>query len=380
MICATNPECALRLKEVTSELDFMRLRGPWNQLVERIGANVFLRHEWFTAAMAWLSTTDRRIWIVCVFAGERLVGVLPLLKPYGKSNGVRQLEFITVPDTQWCDGLLDPDLASSVALAFVGWLRDNVSGWDVIRLERLKCISGVGQWLVPALKMNGMQVHQAVVDQNPVVNIDSPWQGYESALSRKLKKTRNLATNRASRVGGVQFQRTTARTATQDQIQQLLVDVVDVSSRSWKRTTGSSLDQPGPLAFIRTLTEVALTEQWLSIWMMRIAGRPVAMEYQLVYGVEVHALRADYDTCFANISPGTQLNFHMLKALFEDDDLHLYYMGPGKNHYKARWKIASEDVCTVTSFSPTVRGQACALWALTKPKLQRFKEYLSQKN
>ena len=55
-----------------------------------------------------------------------------------------------------------------------------------------------------------------------------------------------------------------------------------LSRRSWKHRTWNSLDHPGPGAFIQTLTGHASRRGWLSLWLLDIYSKPVAMEYQLV--------------------------------------------------------------------------------------------------
>ena len=44
---------------------------------------------------------------------------------------------------------------------------------------------------------------------------------------------------------------------------------IDISRRSWKTETGNSLDNPGPQAFVRRLSELACERGWLSVWLMR---------------------------------------------------------------------------------------------------------------
>jgi CelD/BcsL family acetyltransferase involved in cellulose biosynthesis len=120
-----------------------------------------------------------------------------------------------------------------------------------------------------------------------------------------------------------------------------------------------------------------LTADWLSVWLLRMDDIAVAMEYQLMVDGQIHALRADFDDRYKNVSPGTYLNYRLLSSLFAGG-FSRYYMGPGKNPYKSRWSKTSEPVKSLTSFSPTVRGRAGELWSQVKPKLRVWKDRLTR--
>lgn len=366
----------LRLQEISIEADFLRLREPWNQLVAHIGGTVFQRHEWLTAAWAWCRQTAQMPWIICVFDNHRLVGVLPLLRPVASPSGGRQLKFMCIPDSQWCDALVCPNAGPAVGRLLAERLVETASLWDVLRLEKLAEAAAVSRWLTPALGALGVAVHLEAVDCNLCVDLESSWLAYRDGLSQSLKKSRNLAANRLTRAGAVQIQWITAETVERDGLQRVLDEAVSISAQSWKRNTGKTLDRPAPQAFIRALTDVALAERWLSVWFLRIDGQPVAMEYQLMAEGLVYALRADFDDRFAHLSPGTYLNFHMLEQMFAQRGLRRYSMGPGNNPYKTRWSQSGDTVHTLTGFAPTMRGHAGKLWFKIKPKLWTWKDRL----
>ena len=363
----------LHVREICTEADFLHLREPWGRLVASVGGTVFQHHEWLTAAWAWCRQTAQTPWIICVFDNDRLVGALPLLRPTASTGDGRQLTFMCIPDTQWCDVLLCPNASPAVSRLLAKRLVETASSWDVLRLEKLPEEAAVSGWLALALGAFGVAVHLEAVDCNLSVDLEAPWPAYCNRLSRSLKKSRNLAANRLERAGAVQVEWVTAETLARDGLQPLLDEAVSISAHSWKRDTGKTLERPAPQAFIRALTDVAFAKRWLSIWFLRIDGRPVAMEYQLMADGLVYALRADFDERFAHLSPGTYLNFHMLERMFAEQGLRRYSMGPGANPYKNRWSHGSDTVYTLTGFAPTVRGRAGNLWFEIKPKLKNWK-------
>ena len=165
-----------------------------------------------------------------------------------------------------------------------------------------------------------------------------------------------------------------------EHLQNHLDQAIAISARSWKRETGCSLEAPGPNAFIRSLTESAHAQGWLSLWFLRVDGTAVAMEYQLIDKGIVYALRADFDDNYQALCTGTYLNFHMLKTLFIEQlnaPLTRYCMGPGNNSYKLRWTGRAQILHKMTCYSPTMRGRARALWSDVKSNLRDLRDRMA---
>lgn len=375
MNLTARPQPVLRIEEVTTDAGFALLREPWNALVERTDGNVFLRHEWFAAAWAW-RRSQASLWILCAYAESRLVGVLALMQARDAPHRGRPLQFLSVPDAQWCDLLADPGFGPAVGTALVEHLLSNAPQWDQLSLDRLPAGSAVQTWLAPALVDKGVAAHFEAIDSNPFVDLSAPWADYLGTLSRGIKKTRNLAANRLARAGVAEVEWVTSMNASREQVQSALEKMVAISARSWKRATGNSLEAPGPNAFVRALTDAAHAQGWLSLWFLHLDGVAVAMEYQLMNKGVVYALRADFDDAHRSLCTGTFLNFHMLEELF-DTPLARYCMGPGNNPYKSRWSRSAESLTIMTCYAPTMRGRAGALWSEVKPKLRTLRDRLA---
>jgi CelD/BcsL family acetyltransferase involved in cellulose biosynthesis len=343
-----------------------------------VDGNVFLRHEWFSAAWAW-QRSQADLYILCAYAGPRLVGVLPLIQARDTSPNKGPLKFLSVPDAQWCDLLAEPASARAVGPALAEHLLSSAPEWDQLCLDKLPADSAARSWLAPALAERNVPAHFESVDGNPFVDLSVPWSDYLGSLPRGIKKTRNLAANRLSRAGVAHVEWVTSRTASLPDVQRSLTQVVSLSARSWKGGTDNSLEAHGPNAFIQSLTASAHAQGWLSIWFLHLDGEAVAMEYQLLDKGVVYALRADFDDRYRLLSTGTFLNFHMLQELFNKPTgaaLTRYCMGPGNNPYKLRWSDKAEPLYKMTCFSFTLRGRAGALWSGVKPRLRTLRDRL----
>lgn len=347
------------VSRIDNEPGFQALARGWNHLAElTLPDSVFLRHEWFDAAWQWLKQ-DSEMAILCVSRHQSLLGICPLILRSTKDYGVRirSLEFMSVPDSQYCDILADPRERSEVISALTEYLGSSHIKWDRLLLSKLGADSDITHVLPKYARQSALAVRVQDNGTNPGISLDCTWEEYYSRRSRRLKKGNNHASNRLHKSTRlVELTHVDESSEHWEKVSSILDIAIGISSRSWKNETGLTLDNPGPSAFIRRLTEHAHKFGWLSLWLLEFDGVPVAIEYQLVYDGNVSALRADYDPAFEELSPGTYLNWKMLEQLFGKSYQH-YSMGPGGNAYKLRWAEEYPKQYRITLYNKTVRGK-----------------------
>ena len=365
----------LQVTTVTSEAAFTALEERWSE-VARLAApsSLFHRHEWYAAAWAW-RRLDSALSVLIAEREGRIAGVLPLIRSSDGRVPGRELELLTVPDTQLSDLIVAPPDAEPVAEAFAQELA-HLRDWDALRLDYLPAHGAGMRCLVPALSRRGLRVGDHDRGGNPYVALEGGWDGYYNSRSRSLKKAVNLAANRLQKAGEVRIEWLTSENCDTSRFESGLDAAIDISRRSWKRDTGNSLDRPGPQAFIRALSQAAYRCGWASIWLVHVNGQPLAMEYELIHDGDVHALRADFDADCTDISPGSHLFRHLLERMF-GRGWHRYYLGPGDNPYKRRWTVEEEPLkCTIV-YNRTWRGSLAWLrdeWA--KPRARAVRDRL----
>jgi CelD/BcsL family acetyltransferase involved in cellulose biosynthesis len=230
--------------------------------------------------------------------------------------------------------------------------------------------------LVPKLARHGLRCEERDGGRNPFVRLSGSWNGFYAGRSRSLKKANNLAANRLRKSGALREEWLSSQGADDATYQRVLDAAVAISRQSWKQDTGNALDQPGPNAFIRSLSQSGRRNGWLSIWLLHVDDKPLAMEYQLICGGNVHALRADFDATYDAISPGTYLFRHLLESLF-DRGLDRYFMGPGENRYKMKWTDEAVPLRRVIVYNRSLRARRQWMWeSILKPRLRRVRDRL----
>lgn len=370
-----------RVTLISSAAEFTALQAQWNAVASSArDASVFCRHEWLDSAWQWRQQTAQ-LYLLCYFVGRRLAAVLPLVWQKVPTRGlaVRELSFLTVPDTQACDLIVaEPDTASASAAFALELLRRRAE-WDVMRLKFLSPSSVVACTFRDSLEATGFTTRAANAPGNPFVALDSTWEHYYATRSRRLKKANNLAASRLRKAGEVAIDWLAPGDDDSDRVESFLRRSIGISAKSWKSRTGNSLDMPAPQAFIRRLSALSAQHGWLSIWILSLNDRPVAMEYQLVVDSNVYALRSDFDAEFDEISPGTHLNRALVQQLF-GRGLRRYYMGPGNNAYKRRWADQAEAVEELNVYAPTLTGGALAQWeTVLKPMAIKLRDRLRRR-
>lgn len=343
----------LKIRRTESAKDFMALAPLWAELLSANGqTSPFLSYDWFWCC--WHAVWPRkRPEILLIEDGGGPVAIVPLMHWQERVRGlpVRCLGFLEGPDTPMVD-LLTVGEHGRVIEAFLDHLAAR-SDWNLIRLQKLLTTS-------PTLKMlEGMLPDRfpwRVAGRllAPYLAINGGWADFYHAKSQRFKKTHRNIQNRLERAGHVSVEEHHAM----DPESPLFGEVMEVTRRSWKAERGVAMaTMPRMPAFFRELTRRATKHGWLALWLLRLNGRAIAMEYQIKDNGKVHALRADYDLTCQELSPGSALNFAIVRSLFERGDVQEYHMGPGLNDYKLRWATGSEETVHLVLYHPGLYGR-----------------------
>lgn len=374
---ALEPIRRIRIETVTSDDGFAALRTAWDALANRAEAkSVFFRYDWFAAAWAW-RRHDAELRILVAREADAIIAILPLIAARDRS-GRRAWALLTVPDTQRCDLIAAAEAVDAASYAFakaVASQRD----WDVLMLDYLAPDGLITNHLVPQLRQQGVYCVVEERGRNLCISLDGTWDTYWASRSRSLKKACNLAVNRLEKAGAVRIERMGPGVMSDSECDRAMQAAIEISKCSWKQATGNSLDHAAPGDFIRSLSNAARREGWLSVWLAYLDDRPVAMEYQLVYQGTAHALRSDFDAALEHASPGSYLFRHLLERMF-DDGVSLYLMGPGDNAYKTRWTSDGHPLCRALSYNRTLTGRT-AYWIdqRAKPLLRPLRDRLRRR-
>lgn len=346
---------SLAVRQVTTRDGFEALAPAWAEIAAQTGrSSPFASHDWFACCWDAVGADQRPEVLVLEEAGAP-AAIVPLRRERGRIRGlpVRVVTLLDSADTPFVD-LLAAGTMPPIARALLDHM-DRRRDWDVLRLQRLPLASQTVKAMEAELEGRWPWTRRETAS-SPYLAIAGSWEAFYGAKSQRFKKTVRNIQNRLERLGTV----TIEEHRTVPPGSGLFDDLIDLTTRSWKADRGIAIaTMPRMRQFFADLTRRAAARGWLSLWFLRLDGRPIAMEYQLRAEGVVHALRADFDRAHAASSPGSALNFAIARALFAQGGVHEYDMGPGLNEYKMRWASGCHDTVDLEIYRRSVYGRVC---------------------
>ncbi|HYA43301.1 MAG TPA: GNAT family N-acetyltransferase, partial [Syntrophobacteraceae bacterium] len=167
--------------------------------------------------------------------------------------------------------------------------------------------------------------------RSPYIRTDSDWDAFLKSTDVKFRKQLRNKKNKLSKAGKVTIEEHTTHSPA------VLEEVFSVSAKSWKHREGTSMvSTPERRRFFERLSSVASREGWLSIWLLRLDGRPIALEYHLKHQGRTHGMRGDFDEAYREVSPGSVLEAHIIEHCFTHELKEYDFCGLDYR-YKTKW-------------------------------------------
>jgi len=208
---------------------------------------------------------------------------------------------------------------------------------------------------------------------SPYIKISSDWEIFLDEKYRKLKKTMRNNINRLKRLGEIEVIEIN-KNSNDAGIEDGLREISIVASKSWKNKSKSELfSTEQEQKFYSTLAYVMNRKGYLNIWLLRVNHQPIAFEYHLLYQNKVYALKASYNLDYRDCSPGSILEYEMIKNAFNRNYSEVDLLGQ-KDQYKMKWDPAIRKHIQFIFFSNTLKAN---LLSLIELKILPFlKKYL----
>ena len=348
------------VEEFSTLEEFLALREEWDHLAEEVaGASPFFCFDWFLACLECYGR-DKQPHVLRVKTASGLLGFAPLWAEEQTVRGiaVKQITFIRCPDSPAVDFLLrDQHRLAALEAIFEHLFSKSTTTWDLISLTQWPAASKNREAVQDILNAGRTRFYQGLSTWTPYVAIEGPWEEFLKTRSVKFRKTHRNVVNRVGRLDNVDI-----RVVRQDVDGSALKALQTVCERGWKHQQRIAIpSSEASRAFFARLTDWAGNRGCLLLWLLMSNGTPIAMEYDLEHAGEVYGLRADFDEGFREYSPGTYLEYQLLKHLF-DERYRVYNAGPGLDDYKLHWTRAKRENVTINVCNGSVKGTW--LWLL----------------
>jgi CelD/BcsL family acetyltransferase involved in cellulose biosynthesis len=332
----------MKIETIETFDEFLNLENEWNALLRAASADcVFLTHEWLSTWWKHLGE-NRRLHIITVRDGNRLVGILPLAIKSAQIARMmpRALEFLGsgVIGSDYLDAIIDRDCEREVAAAFADHLHQRGL---MLQLSQVRAGSCIASAVLQDLQRRSWTVSETKLNVCPYIDLTGhTWESYLATIGPNVRKNinrylRNLPKTFDMRVDCVR---------TPDEAQKALAIAMELHRKRWEAPGTSEAFHSGPIvAFHREFVQVAADRGWLRLLLLWLDGTPTAALYGLRYGPVFYFYQSGFDPAYSKHSVGVATMGLAIKTAIEEGAAEYDFLH-GDEEYKFHWARGLRDL------------------------------------
>jgi hypothetical protein len=220
--------------------------------------------------------------------------------------------------------------------------------WDLIELQKLYENGYTFKFITEYLRQSNFPLGFKHDIETPFVLVNSEWELFLKKRSSKFKKVLRNKLNRVEKMRDISYEKITIK----DGNDQFLNDMFSISGKSWKSKVGTDLisDNQSKM-FYMDICDLMGPLGMIDLWFLKKNSNPIAFEFQLCYNNVIYPLRADYDKSFDHLSPGSILEYYILKTLFTEAKIKEYNTCGHTYNYLLRWSKQTRKHSKVEIFN-----------------------------
>lgn len=330
---------------------FAALRPQWNELLRAsVSDNPFLTWEWQHTWWNHLRESSA-LRLIVVRSGDELIAIAPLRLATHPGSWFSRLEFLGTgyAGSDYLDLIVRRGRERESVAALVQYFKAEQL---CLRFTHLPPCSLAAR-LATALATDGWISVAADDGTCPIISLAG--HTFDSYLAT-LGSSHRANVRRRIRALGQQFDTRLDRVRTDTERRDALSALAVWSERRWKDCGGSTAFMtPAARAFQDHVTERALEQRWLLMYVLRLNGKAAAVMYGFNYGGRFYFYQHGFDDRYKAQSLGLVLMGLTIRAVI-DEGAREFDMLWGVEPYKFLW---ARDVCAlqrVELFPPTIVG------------------------
>jgi len=319
----------MQTRLIRSEEELLPLKDSWNALIKNRPENdvPFFSWDWFYHSWRHFGEPEgREPAVVVAEDGDRLLGVLPLVRGKRKSSGIsyRTLEFCNIGMMPRNTAYVAPDAEPDAVFSA---LRDRLflerKYWDILELANVLDTTPFHRfWLDPDSRKPSCSLIQTqgflstFIRLQEGATLDDYLATLGSSTRKDVRKHLRNFDNRGES-GRVRF------FESPEEIGEGLELLFEVHRNSWK---GEYVNRHYP-AFYRDVTPVLAERGEVSIAVAFLDGTPISAGYVLFNPTTCFTCINDYDTRYRDVAPGMVLFLRELEHVFRSGRTHYDFCG-----------------------------------------------------
>jgi len=299
---ATEAAADIKVEESSSFSAFLALQGEWNRLVEARGAGPFNRHEWVRAWIGNFAPAAKLVVLTARDQAGRLVAVLPLVAERGLVCGLPTRQLVAAANTHSCGFDMTAEDPKAAGRAFLAHLLGK-PGWQLLRI--IDVPEGGNAWQIyHAATELGLPVGAWESQRSPYLSFPSSYDELLMGKSPLFRANLRRRRRQLERLGTLSVQRVT----NDSMLVERLEEGFALEQSGWKGEGGTAIAQDRQTrAFYTELAFGAARHGYLSLFFLRLDGRPIAFHYGLAHHGIYYVPKLAYDESLTGCSPGLVL-------------------------------------------------------------------------
>jgi CelD/BcsL family acetyltransferase involved in cellulose biosynthesis len=313
----------VRIDQITSEAQIEGLVPQWRELWQRTpNATPFQSPEWLLSW--WACFGNSAPLLIAAFDNDQLIGLLPLY--ILTEPGCRKLLPIGISLSDYLDALVDPNypgLAGKLLETLVA-----VPGWDICHLPDLP----PGAALLGAVCPSEFSENRSANITCPVLALPGSKEELGEIIPAKTRHYLRQAQRRAASVGAISVTR-----ATTDTVEALMDELFRLHQSRWRRRAGPGVcADPAVRRFHSEAAKRLSGASMLRLYLLQIAGSPVAAYYGFAARGVAYAYLSGFDPDHSRLRPGAQIMGHAIEAAIGEGAREFHFLRGGEG-YKYTW-------------------------------------------
>lgn len=319
------------------------IASEWDSLADGAAVSPFHRPGWIAAWEAAFS--DRPVQALTVSDGERLAGVLPIVRRRGA----------VVSPTNWHTPVFGPVADSDAAHAA---LAEALAGMRATRVDLALVDSrdpGLGA-LLRATAQRRLVVERTAL-RSPYVALEGDFASYRARLARKQRKELGRLARRLADEGTVTYEFADGS----ERLEELLDEGFTVEGSGWKSDGGSAIvSREDTKRFYGDVARWAAGRGTLVLAFLRLDGRPLAFDMCIEEAGACNVLKGGFDPDYRRFGPGTLLTEASIERAYAEG-LSSYELLGREDAYKLAWTDSVRERVRFQAFSKSPQGRVSHL-------------------
>jgi CelD/BcsL family acetyltransferase involved in cellulose biosynthesis len=374
----------MHLEFIDNTAAFAALHQEWNDLVARSSSGfVTLTWEWM---YTWWEVygESRRLQLVLVWDGDRLVGLAPLQSRLAREFGIsiRRLEFLAsgeIEADETCSDYLDLIVERGRESEVVGALWQYILGrleWDEFSAVSILVDSSCLAVLRTCIRTSSCVYQESERSRCVTVPLTSDWEELMDTLSSKMRAQIRRHRRLLAEHGAVVFR----RLGSPEEIAQALPQFIELHQRWW-----ISRGKPGCFTskkftqFHTLLSKRLGKHDMLNLHLLTVNNRLIAARYSFNWGRRVFEYQTGVDPHFddTRIGLGVQCTAFCIEDAIRRGCTE-YDFGEGLQDYKLSWSDQLRTTVNVRIVKPSVREQVLRVLHRARTDVHYIKQRLGR--